>query len=85
MMEPRIQVQEWLPVSIVAPDGDLEIGVMDYDGLIVALPYPCHRSGVGFVDAANRRHVDIQPTHWRKWNASREGGGPVELPRADQS
>jgi hypothetical protein len=21
-----------------------------------------------FVDAANRRRVDIQPTHWRRWS-----------------
>ena len=70
MSETRSEVQEWLPVSVIAPDGNLEIEIMDYDGLIVALPYPCHRSGVDFVDAANRKRVDVQPTHWRKWNAS---------------
>ena len=28
---------EWLPISISPPDGDLEVCVMDYDGLVRAL------------------------------------------------
>jgi hypothetical protein len=59
---------EWLPVSI-APDGrNLEICVMDYDGIVLALPYPCHKKGSEWVDAENKKHIDIQPTHWRKWS-----------------
>ncbi len=68
MTETRSPGQEWQPVSVTAPEGDLELGIVDYDGLIVALPYPCHRTGMDFVDAANRRRVDIQPTHWRSWS-----------------
>jgi hypothetical protein len=66
----RIQAlsAEWLPVSI-APSGagELEVCVMDYDGIVLALPYPCHKNGTEWVDAANKKHIDIQPTHWRKW------------------
>jgi hypothetical protein len=59
---------EWLPVSIAPSDGeDLEVCVMDYDGIVLALTYACHKSGAGWVDASNEKHVDIQPTHWRKW------------------
>ena len=59
---------EWLPVSIrPSDDEDLEICVMDYDGIVVALSYPCHKSGAGWVDASNKKRIDIQPTHWRKW------------------
>jgi hypothetical protein len=63
---------EWLSVSI-APTGDedLEVCVMDYDGIVLALPYPCHREGAEWVDASNKKHIDIQPTHWRKWVESR--------------
>ena len=44
---------EWLPVSIrPSDDEDLEIRVMDYDGIVVALSYPCHKSGAGWVDAS---------------------------------
>lgn len=63
--------REWLPISATPAEGELEIGIIDYDGLVVALPYPCHKSGTEFVDASNKKHVDIQPTHWRKWSAPR--------------
>jgi hypothetical protein len=35
--------------------------------IVLALTYACHKSGAGWVDASNEKHVDIQPTHWRKW------------------
>ena len=54
---------EWLPVSIAPSDGeDLEVCVMDYDGIVLALTYAWHKSGAGWVDASNEKHVDIQPT-----------------------
>ena len=62
---------EWLPISVTPPAGEgLELCVMDYDEIVVQLPYPCHRSGADFVDASNKKRVDIQPTHWRKRTAS---------------
>ena len=61
---------EWLPVSIAPYDVDLEICIMDYDGIVQALAYSCHRNGSEWVDASNKKRVDIQPTHWRKWNES---------------
>ena len=36
---------EWLPVSIAPSDGDLEVCVMDYDGIVQALVYPFHKDG----------------------------------------
>jgi hypothetical protein len=32
---------EWLPVSNAPSDADLEVCVMDYDGIIHALVFPC--------------------------------------------
>jgi len=62
---------EWLPVSIAPPLGeDLEVCVMDFDGIVLALAYPCHKNAADWVDASNKKHVDIQPTHWRKWTES---------------
>ena len=58
---------EWVPVSIAPPEGDLEVCVMDYDGIATALRYPCHKTESGWVDALDSKHVDIQPTHWRRW------------------
>ncbi len=58
---------EWLPISMAPPDGDIEVCVMDFDGIVLALAYPCHRRGADLVDASDNRRIDIQPTHWRKW------------------
>jgi hypothetical protein len=58
---------EWLPASITPPEGDLELCVLDYNGLVQALAFPCRRDGDEWVDASGRRQGDIQPTHWRKW------------------
>ena len=60
---------EWLPVSITPPDEDLEVCVIDYDGIVLALTYPCQKKGADWVDPSNRRRIDIQPTHWRRWCA----------------
>jgi hypothetical protein len=62
---------EWLPVSIAPSDeGDLKVCVIDYDGIVLALAYPCHKNGTEWVDASNKKYIDIQPTHWRKWTES---------------
>jgi hypothetical protein len=58
---------EWMSVSIAPPDEDLEVCVVDYDGIVLALDYPCHKHGADWVDASNKKHIDVQPTHWRKW------------------
>jgi hypothetical protein len=52
----------------MAPSGrDLEVCVLDYDGIVHALMFPCHKHGTEWMDASNRKHIDFQPTHWRKW------------------
>jgi hypothetical protein len=49
------------------PDADdLEVCVMDYDGIVHALAFRCHRHKTGWVDASTKKRIDIQPTHWRK-------------------
>ena len=59
---------EWLPVSLAPSDADLEVCVMDYDGIIHALAFPCHKDNAGWVNASTKKHIDIQPTHWRNWS-----------------
>jgi hypothetical protein len=58
---------EWLPVSIAPSDRDLEVCVLDYDGIVHALAFPCHKDGAEWVDASDRKYADIEPTQWRKW------------------
>ena len=67
-----VDAAEWLPIAIAPSNKDLEICVMDYDQIVQALEYPCHKiSAAEWVDAANKKCVDIQPTHWRKWTKAR--------------
>ena len=45
------RVSEWLPIANAPPNEDLEICVMDYDGIVQALRYPCHKIEDEWVDA----------------------------------
>jgi hypothetical protein len=58
--------EKWLPVSIAPPDTDLEVGVMDKDG-VHPLIFPVRKSEACWVDASTKKRIDIEPTHWRKW------------------
>lgn len=58
---------EWQPVSTAPSDGNLEICVLDFDGIVHALVFPCRKDGADWLDVLNVRHADIQPTHWRRW------------------
>ncbi len=58
---------EWLSASVAPSNADLEICVLDYDGIVHALAFPCQRDGTEWVDASGQKQIDIQPTHWRKW------------------
>jgi len=58
--------EKWLLVSIAPSDTDLEVGVMDKNG-VHALIFPARKVGTDWVDASTKKRIDIQPTHWRKW------------------
>jgi len=62
--------EKWLPVSNAPSDVDLEVCVIDA-GVVHALVFPCRKSGNGWVDVAMRNRIDIEPTHWRKWDENR--------------
>lgn len=61
----------WLPVSIAPADTNLEVGVMDKRGDVVALVFPVRKNGTYWVDAVSKKPIDIGPTHWRAWNDGR--------------
>jgi hypothetical protein len=67
MIRAHSQPAEWLPVSIAPSDADLEVCVMDYDGIVHALEFPCHQDKTGWFDVSTKKHIDIEPTHWRTW------------------
>jgi uncharacterized protein (DUF934 family) len=46
---------EWLSVSIAPSDRDLEVCVLDYDGIVHALVFPCHKDGAEWADASDKK------------------------------
>jgi hypothetical protein len=58
--------EKWVRVSIAPSDVDLEVCVINKQG-IHALVFPCRKDGTDWVNAATKKRVDIAPTHWRKW------------------
>jgi hypothetical protein len=66
MLEHQWPPDKWLPVSIAPLDTDLEVAVLDQRGAH-ALIFPCRRTKTGWADAASKRPLDIEPTHWREW------------------
>jgi hypothetical protein len=56
----------WQPISIAPFDRDLELAVRDC-GELHALVFPCRRVLGGWVKAATRERICVNPTHWRNW------------------
>ena len=63
----QLSSAEWLPASLAPSDQDLEVCVLDYDGIVHALAFPCNKDGTDWVDARSKKRADFQPTHWRMW------------------
>jgi hypothetical protein len=59
---------EWLPTSVAPSDRDIEVCILGFDGIVHALVAPCHKDGTDWIDASGQKHMDLQPTHWRKWS-----------------
>jgi len=60
----------WQPISTAPFDRDLELAVMDGDG-VHALVFPCRRILAGWTKSATKERLDISPTHWRTWKPDR--------------
>jgi hypothetical protein len=59
----------WQPTEDAPRDRDLELAVIDADG-VHALVFPCRRNhDGGWVKAGTRALVLVNPTHWRYWQA----------------
>jgi hypothetical protein len=55
----------WKPISSAPFDRDLELAVVNYDG-VHALVFPCRRILGGWIDLATKERLDVQQTHWRE-------------------
>jgi hypothetical protein len=61
---------EWKPISSAPFDRDLELAVIDREGEH-ALVFPCRRTEGGWMDAATKRRINVDPSHWREWDHGR--------------
>ena len=57
----------WQPISTAPFDGDLELAVRD-DGDLHVLDFPCRRVLGGWIKAATKERICVNPTHWRLWS-----------------
>jgi hypothetical protein len=58
----------WLKIETAPFDRDLEVSVIEDDGKIYPIIFPCRRVlGGGWIKAATGGPVAIHPTHWRDW------------------
>jgi hypothetical protein len=57
----------WQPISIAPFDRDLELAVRD-GGELHVLIFPCRRILGGWVKAATKERICVNPTHWRRWS-----------------
>jgi hypothetical protein len=62
----------WEDVSSAPFDRDLELAVIDDDGLH-ALVFPCRRIQSGWIKVETRERLDVRPTHWRQWQGAAQG------------
>lgn len=57
---------QWAPIATAPFDRDLELAVLDEDG-VHALVFPCRRILGGWLNARSRLRIEVRPTHWREW------------------
>ena len=59
----------WEHVATAPFDRDLELAVIDDDGLH-ALVFPCRRIQSGWIKVETKERLDVRPTHWREWQGA---------------
>jgi hypothetical protein len=62
----------WQPVTSAPFDCDLELAVVEGNDTH-ALVFRCRRVRNGWINAATGNRIDVDPTHWRKWQADSHG------------
>jgi hypothetical protein len=61
---------EWKPIATAPFNRDLEVAVLDYDGVHAAV-FPCRRVLHGWINAKTKQPIEeLRPTHWREWQRS---------------
>ena len=58
---------DWQPIIRAPFERDLEVAVINPDGTVNALGFPCWRTFDGWLNAKTKEWVNFRPTHWRDW------------------
>jgi hypothetical protein len=61
---------EWNEIVSVPAERDLEVAVIDRDG-IHPIASPCRYKEGAWINANTRRRIEINPSHWREWKTGR--------------
>jgi hypothetical protein len=56
----------WHPIATAPFDCDLELAVLEGSDAH-ALVFHCRRARIGWVNAMTGRPIEVDLTHWRKW------------------
>jgi len=56
---------DWRAVISAPWERDIELAVIDPDGVVHAFAFSCRRTFGGWLDAETGHWVDVHPTHWR--------------------
>jgi hypothetical protein len=51
----------------IPADRDVRLAVIDGNGTVHALVFPCRRAGNSWIDSRLRQPVEVHPTHWQDW------------------
>jgi len=71
---------EWQTVNTVPRGRDLEIAVIDSEG-VVAVAHPCRLTGHGWIAAESKKWLyRVRPTHWRDLSPKEEPTQPDRGP-----
>jgi hypothetical protein len=55
-------------LSDLPTDRDLRLAVIDAQGRVHALVFPCRKANGGWIHANTGRIVEVVPTHWQDWD-----------------
>jgi len=59
---------DWQPIATAPFDRDLELAVINYDG-IHTLVFPCRRILGSWINSETKKRINnLRPTHWREWS-----------------
>ena len=76
-------VDDWRPIATAPFDHDLELSVIE-TAEVHTLVFPCRRAARGWINAATKTSVVVNPTHWRPWTYPARGAGTA-MPVAPRS